>query len=261
MTAHIHTTRALALAGLGAFLALAIALLAADPSSGRQAERASAIKIGKTKSSPKATCPSPKPKPVGSVSGDSDRDGIRDSKECQAMGRVTGFQVSADGRRGPFKIRQHGHIVAWGLALGRPTKGDQEFFATELANSGPPDARISILKARKGGMYKLVKQSPIVPLKPELGTRPVFTLADPLKVRKGQIVAITARTWAPNLADFGARGSDEWKASRDPGRCDGEANLLKKSRPQQKVGGKRAYACKYRGARLMYWAYLAPSGR
>ena len=35
-----------------------------------------------------------------------------------------------------------------------------------------------------GGQFKLVKQSPLVPLKPELGSRPVFTLTDPLKVRK-----------------------------------------------------------------------------
>ena len=37
----------------------------------------------------------------------------------------------------------------------------------------------------------------------------------------------------------------------------GSEDLLERSRPQQKVGGERSYACDYNGARILYWAFLA----
>ena len=88
-------------------------------------------------------------------------------------------------------------------------------------------------------MFKLVKQSPVVQLSSVLGNRPVFTLTDPLRVRKGMIVALTTPTWLSNLADYGANNSDAWRASREEGQCLSEQDLLERSRPQQKVGGKR----------------------
>ncbi len=256
MTAQTDKRRVLALFALAGFLAAAL-LLIPDSGGADELQRASAVKIGKTKSSPKPTCPTP------------DAGNVPVSKECQALGRVTGFQTRADGRRGPFKVRQNGHIVAWSVKLSRPNKQERNFFETALSKSGPPAARISILKPRKGGKFKLMKQSPVIALQSSLGSTPTFTLTDPLKVKKGQIVAITATTWISNLADYGAARDDSWKASRNPGECgsergdSAEANendLLKLSRPQQKARGKRFYSCTYTGARLMYWAYLAPGG-
>jgi hypothetical protein len=256
MTAIRPNMRALVLLAFAAFLAAAV-LIAPDFGSAVEAKRATAVKIGKTKSSPRPTCPTP------SV------DNPPPDKLCQAMGRVTGFQTSADGNRGPFKVRRNGHIVAWAVKLARPNKREQNFFGSALSKSGPPSARLSILKPRKRGKFKLMKQSPLMQLKSDLGSTPLYTLTDPLRVKKGHVVAITATTWISNLVDFGARSSDRWKASRDPGQCgyergdsnqENEADLLERSRPQQKVRGKRSYACSYTGARLMYWAYLAPSG-
>lgn len=217
-----------------------------------------AIVVGRTPTAPKPACPTPNvenPPP---------------EKTCQVMGRVTGFQISADGRKNPYRVRRSGRVVAWSVDLSRPNKEERTFFAEELANSGPPKAGLAILKQKGDGTYKLLKKTPTVDLAPHYGERPIFTLADPLRVRDGVVVALTTPTWIPNLGIDGASRADRWRASRDAGECGDEANdtpseneadLLERSRPQLKVGGKRAYACDYRGARLLYWAYMAPGGR
>ena len=240
--------------GLCACVAAAIAASLAIAAA---ADKVSAVVLGRTENTPKPNCPTPQ------------GDNVPADERCQAMGRVTGFQVSADGKRALYKIREPGRIVAWGADLARPSKEEQKFFAEVLEKSGPPSARLSILKAKEGGMFKLVKESPVVELQPLLGNRPVFTLTDPLRVRPGQVVALTTPTWVANLADAGAAESDAWRTSREPGQCGTETNdsaeeneldLTRRSRPQQKVGTVRAYACKYTGARILYRAYFAPRG-
>jgi len=224
---------------------LLLALVVALGGSPAGAADAKPTVIGKTETSPKPTCPTPK------------GDNVPADQACQAMGRVTGFQTSADGRRNPFKVRRQGTIVAWSVSVSKPNKEERTFFAEALSKSGPPSARLSILKPKGEGRFKLVKQSPVVQLESVLGNKPVFTLTDPLRVRKGMIVALTTPTWISNLADAQARKSDLWRASREDGQCLSKQDLLQRSRPQQKVGGKRNYDCTYRGARLMYWAFLA----
>lgn len=240
-------------ASLALAAALAVAITAVAAAGGRDA-----TVIGRTPSAPKPACPTP------------NVDNPPAQKACQVMGRVTGFQISADGRKNPFRVRRSGRIVAWSVDLSRPNKDERAFFAEELSNSGPPKAGLAILKRKANGAYKLLKKTPPVDLAPHYGERPIFTLADPLRVRNGVVVALTTPTWIPNLGIDGASRADRWRASRDPGECgdeardtpsENEADLLERSRPQLKVGGKRRYACQYRGARLLYWAYLAPSGR
>jgi hypothetical protein len=229
-------------AACACLVATVLALGGSDPAGAADAK---ATVIGKTKSAPKPNCPTPEGQNVPA------------DRACQAMGRVTGFQTSADGRRNPFKIRKPGTIVAWSTSVSKPNRKERNFFAEALSKSGPPSARLSILKSKGKGRFKLVKQSPVVQLESVLGNRPVFTLTDPLRVRKGMIVALTTPTWISNLADYQARNSDQWRASREEGQCLNEDDLLKRSRPQQKVGGQRHYDCTYDGARLMYWAFLA----
>jgi hypothetical protein len=232
-------------------------VLAVSAALAASAGKTAAIVLGKTPHTPQPNCPTPK------------GDNVPADERCQAMGRVTGFQIGADGRRGLYKVREPGRIVAWSVDLSRPSKDEQEFFAEVLEKSGPPSARLSILKSKGHNDFKLVKQSPVVQLHPFLGKSPVFTLTDPLKVRAGLVVALTTPTWVSNLSDAGAADSDAWRTSRDEGACgtetndsaeENEADLTKRSRPQQKVGGVREYACKYTGARILYRAYLAPRG-
>jgi hypothetical protein len=249
--------RSRAIAAVLALCACALVAVVASTSLAASADKVSAVVLGRTANTPTPNCPTPK------------GDNVPADQRCQAMGRVTGFQISADGRRGLYKIRQPGRIVAWSVDLARPSKEEQKFFETALEKSGPPSARLSILKAKEDQQFKLVKQSPVVQLQSLLGNRPVFTLTEPLRVRPGLVVALTTPTWVANLADAGASDSDAWRTSRDPGACgtepndtaeENEADLTKRSRPQQKVGGVRTYACKYTGARILYRAYLAPRG-
>jgi hypothetical protein len=244
------------LAALGVGL-LACGALVATAALAASAGKAPATVLGRTAETPKPNCPTP------------NGENVPADERCQAMGRVTGFQIRADGRRGLYKVREPGRIVAWSIDLARPSKDEQEFFAEVLEKSGPPSARLSILKAKEDQQFKLVKQSPVVQLQPMLGHDPVFTLSDPLRVRKGLVVALTTSTWVSNLADAGADNSDAWRTSREPGQCgtetndtaeENEADLTRRSRPQQKVGGNRTYACKYTGARILYRAFLAPKG-
>lgn len=235
---------------------LAFALLAVDSDAAGTAA-AKAHLLGKTANTPRPTCPTPKDP------------NAPPEKACQAMGRVTGFQTNADGRHNPFKVREPGSIVAWRIDLSRPDKSEQKFFANALSKSGPPSARLAILKPKGGDKYKLIRQSPVVQLQSSLGSDQIFTLNAPLKVKKGMFVALTTSTWVSDLADFGASAGDSWRTSRDPGKCgtestdsaaENEADLKKLSRPQQKVGGKRSYACEYKSARILYWAYFVPNG-
>lgn len=227
------------------FAALCMALVAAIAIPSAIASRAKVI--GKTKQTPNPSCPAKK------THGD-----------CSVIGSVTGLMLKADGKRAPFHIFKDGHIVAWAIDVSKPEKSERSTFRTLFHNQtfgGHPSARISILKSQGSHKYKLVKQSPAVDLNSSLGQKAVITLDHPLRVSKGQVIGITTPTWASNFAFPVSSSDNQWRASRRRSRCrvdrDHPQNI-KKSRPQQKVGSTRPYACLYKGARLLYWAYFVP---
>ncbi len=247
--------------------------LRADSASG-----AAAVVLGKTAKAPKASCPTPQ------KNGKPDPNAPR-SKQCQAVGEVTGLQVRADGQGSPFRVREDGRIVAWSVDLSRPSKSEIAFFS-EAPESGPsveagvgwgsPSARISVLKKqKKSGRYKLTKQGPKVGLKAHLGRRPIFTMAKPLRVKAGTFVAITTSNWIPALAHdppVATANDDAWLASRGKKHCGTfpplsspaeriaiQQDMIDHSKPHQKVGSVRSYKCTYSAARLLYNAYLAPT--
>jgi hypothetical protein len=182
---------------------------------------------------------------------------------CEAVGRTTGFQLMADGERAPFKVRESGSLVAWAIDLSKPRESQRSFFgdfyeSTQLGTS--PTARISVIKrAGDGRQYKLKGQSPIVDLTSSLGSRQTFTLTDPLRLRKGDMVALTIPTWAPAFAVDLAGRANRWRSSRNDGECTSRGDI-RKGKPQQNVGSEREYGCDYSGARLLYWAYYTPRG-
>ncbi len=179
---------------------------------------------------------------------------------CEAVGSVTGYQLVADGVRAPFKARENGWIVAWALDLSEPKNSQINFFGDfyQSATFGlTPTARISVIRRRDGRDYKLKGQSAVVPLTNMFGNRETFTLTDPLKMKKGDFVALTIPTWSPSFAVNLARGTNVWRASRVDGKCDGTENI-ESGKPQQKVGSTRSYGCDYQAARLLYWAYYSP---
>lgn len=209
---------------------LAIGLRATD------ADAKAAQQLGATKKTPKSACKESRP------------------TSCRIVVHSTAFQTVADGKGSPFKVPSDGRLVAWSVGLGTLTES-----AIDQANGnygGEPTARISVLKPKGKGKFKLTKQSPKVKLSSKLGTTPVITLGKSLKVKKGQRVAITYPAWIPLFANGLPSGDNQWIASRDAGECgEGQATDAK---PQQKIGSTRNYGCRFNGERLLYWAYFVP---
>jgi hypothetical protein len=240
------TTTARRVAHVLAFAALCAGLEAAIGVSSAGARKATVL--GKTKHTPSPACPSDTPQ-----------------NPCTTTGRVTGFMTKANGKKHPFNIFQDGKIVAWSIDLSKPTKDQYDFFGTLLQNGKfgkHPSARIAVIKNKGHHKYKLVKQSPAIDLKPDLGRKQTFTLNKPLRVHRGQVVALTLPSWAPAFSGAVSSSGNQWRASRNKKKCNVDRDHLqnaKASKAQQKVGSLRAYGCRYVAARLLYWAYFVPN--
>ena len=180
---------------------------------------------------------------------------------CQAIGSVTGFQVSAKGNKELMVVPEDGELVAWSARLSKPKASQREFFGKFYKDKEfgtESTARIAVLKAPKeGNEYTLKAQGPVVELSDDLGTKPLFTLDDPIPIKEGDIIALTVPTWVPNFA-VDLSDKNVWRASREKGACE-DSNDIKKGSPHQKVGSERAYGCTYRQARILYTANYVPA--
>jgi hypothetical protein len=172
---------------------------------------------------------------------------------CQAIGSVTGFQVNNGQTRLPFSVPHDGTIKSWTLTLAQPTNSQRAFFNGFFGT--PPEARLAILR-RIGGSepprYVLRSQGSVKVLSPYLGQTVRF--GSNLKVEKGDIVGITVPTWAPAFAQE-LTAANVWRASREPGACTNSTDI-RQGEPQQRVGTRATYGCKYTTARLLYTATL-----
>ena len=222
-----------------ALAALALAALVVLCAAAGPANASTARVLGKTERTPEPSCP---------------------KTPCEAVGSVTGFQLVADGTRAPFKARQNSWIVGWAIDVSQPKKSQHNFFADFYRSNvfgTVPTARIAVIKRREDRNYKLKSQSPVVPLSTSLGSRQTFTLSSPLKIRKGEFLALSIPTWASAFAVNLSSANNVWRSSRAEGKCSGTANI-KAGKPQQKVHSTRTYGCDYKTARLLYWGYYVP---
>jgi hypothetical protein len=172
---------------------------------------------------------------------------------CQAVGGVTGFQVNNGQTRLPFRVPHDGTITAWTLTLAQPTNSQRTFFNGFFGT--PPQARLAILRRVPGTTpprYTLVRQGSVKVLSPYLGQTVKFSAN--LKVAKDDIVGLTVPTWAPAFAQD-LTTDNVWRASREPGACK-SATDIRQGEPQEKVGRRATYGCKYTTARLLYTATL-----
>jgi hypothetical protein len=204
--------------------------------------------LGKTTRTPPQSCPGNTPDDPGP------------DKSCEAVGSVTGFQMMGDGTRPLFKARQNSWLVAWAIDLSDPDKEETSFFSDFYQSNAfgmIPTARVSVLKRKEGRDYKLKAQSPVVGLNSVLGTRQTYTLTDPLKMKKGDFLALTVPTWAPAFATGLTGATNLWRSSRADGQCSGTGNI-KNGKPHQRVGSIKEYGCDYKTARLLYWGYYVP---
>ncbi len=218
---------------LAAAVALACclaALVAMAAGAGAATNPRTTVVLGSTASTPDPSCP---------------------ELPCQAVGSVTGFQVSTDQGGLPFRVRKDGQVKAWTLTLAEPTTMQRSFFNNFFGV--PPQARLSILRRVPGSdppRYNLRRQGSIHVLSPYLGQTVKFGAS--LKVEKDDIVGLTIPTWAPAFAqDLSAKNA--WRASREPGKCTNTTDV-RQGKAQEKVGQRATYGCRYSTARLLYTA-------
>jgi hypothetical protein len=218
------------LAGLLACSLALLASLVADSDAARVPQ--TTVILGQTSTEPDPSCP---------------------ELPCQAVGSVTGFQVNNGQTQLPFLVPHDGTIKAWTLTLAQPTNSQRSFFNGFFGT--PPEARLAILRRVPGTdppRYNLLRQGSIKVLSPYLGQTVKF--GSNLMVEKGDIVGLTVPTWAPAFAQELDAGN-VWRASREAGTCK-NATDIRQGEPQQKLGTRRVYGCKYTTARLLYTATL-----
>ncbi|MDX6632956.1 MAG: hypothetical protein QOG26_961 [Solirubrobacterales bacterium] len=184
------------------------------------------------------------------------------SDPCQAVGHVTGFQVSAGTvahhRKNIFVVPANGQIIKWSIRLSKPNAKQLAFFNSFYG--GPPKAALGILRrtSKTAPRFKLMRQSGLEDLTDYMGVgEQTFVLEAPLSVKKGDIVALTIPTWAPAFA-VNQTAVNTWRASRPSTKCNGRANIRNGS-AHGTVGKTRTYGCLYKGARILYTAGFSPS--
>ena len=173
---------------------------------------------------------------------------------CQVIPTVNGIQKLLPTGSSPYRATANGKITAWKLWLGKPNSADRA--ALNARFGSPPQAAITVLqrvKTKQGTKFRLQRKSPVEGLNRELGGIATFKLKQPIRIKRGQFVALAVPTWAPAFADsLGSRYA--WRASRQPGKC-GPGSIDKAS-SQLKKGSKRFYACNFKGSRLLFTAKL-----
>lgn len=169
-------------------------------------------------------------------------------RDCEAIGRVSGFQTSHRGRRNLYRAPARGKVIAWSIKLARPTRTQINFFNDFYG--GPPSASVSVLRPDGDGRYTVSGISPAERLDNFLGQEPIFVLERPLTVRRSYIVALNTTTWAPAFST-GLPRETRWRASRPRDGCD---DVQRRAAHVQR-GTSRLWGCAYRTARLMYRAY------
>jgi hypothetical protein len=167
---------------------------------------------------------------------------------CLAVSRTTGYQIKVGDERGAFTVPEDGKIVAWSIALGKPTDEQIAFFNRNLG--GAASARLTVLRQGKTLYSRVVTQSPVVRLAPYFGQTVQFPLSRTLNVKKGYVIALTVPTWAPALTPL-LTDHSSWRASRAKGEC----NETGKQTAQRALKDVAQYRCLYK-ARLTYSATL-----
>jgi hypothetical protein len=233
----LATTAALALAALATIANTNI--FAAD-------QKPMSVVLGKTAEYPASGCPN--------------------TSTCEVVARVTGIQMTAAGTDHPFRVPSTGQIVAWWLKL--PTLHSSQLKSFSELFGGSPAARIAILRRGKHGRVRLVRESPVEQLSDHLGAkgRVRFKLAEPLRVKEGDYVGLTAVTWVPAFAVGLRAETDVWLASRSKDRCDTPSSrdpdkfaaFYRHTDAHDQVSTVKHYRCTYSTARLLYWARLVP---
>ena len=111
--------------------------------------------------------------------------------------------------------------------------------------------QVTVLNPRSKLRSRVAAQSEAFKVTDYFGTTVQFALAKSIPVKKGQIIAITSKTWAPILA-VGLGSDTSWRASREKGTCQDSVQQVAQVKDNQLA----QYYCLYRTARLNYSATM-----
>jgi hypothetical protein len=173
---------------------------------------------------------------------------------CQAVGRVSGYQVQTAGARNPFRARGRGKIVAFTVTLGNPRADQIEFFNNLFG--GEPQVRLTVFRIGTRRRHRVTGQSEVFDLSRYYGSSPTFALSRPLTVRKDYVIGITVPTWFPGFS-VGLGNNEAWRSSRSEEDC----NDVRQDAAQDERGSLRQWTCFYRTARLLYTVTMVPDPR
>jgi hypothetical protein len=235
--------------GAKRLIALAAALLMLCVTAaeiGARPRAAQSIVLGKTVNYPESGCP--------------------ETRGCEVVARVTGIQMKADGADHPFRVPANGQLVSWWLKL--PELRETQLRSFSELFGGNPAARIAVLRRGKRGRVRLVRQGPTELLREHLGGkgRTRFRLAEPLRVKEGDYIGLTAVTWIPAFAVGLGADANYWLASRSKDRCSTPSSqnpqrfaaYYRTNDAHLESSTVRHYRCLYRTARLLYWGRIVP---
>lgn len=238
----MHSFLRLAIAGV--VLACAATAIAATVPHGAASK---SIVLGKTPSYPESGCPA--------------------TEGCEVVARVTGIQMRAAGVEHPFRSPVDGQLVAWWLKLPKMRSTQVETFNSLFG--GEPAARVVVLRRGIRGRFRLVRQSPTKSLRADIGRRgrARYRLSEPLRVKEGDYVGLTAVTWLPAFAVNLDAAGNQWLASRTKRRCATPSSsrpkrfkkYYRRTDAQLRSSTVKKYRCTYQTARLLYWGRIVPA--
>lgn len=164
---------------------------------------------------------------------------------CEVVTETTGFQASIKGRHSSSVVGRAGLVTSWRIALSTPTAAEIAYF--DKSTGAPPSAGLVVLRHTTGYHFRVVGASPIALLAPLFGRTTSFALKPKLRVRSGDILALSVPTWAPTLA-VGLDAGTAWRSSRATGTC---ASLFSQTAVIS-MGAVTTSECVYATARLAY---------
>jgi hypothetical protein len=177
---------------------------------------------------------------------------------CTAAVRMTGYQGRASGGpKNPYYIRRDGFLTMFTVRLAKPTPEETNFFNN---NFGTPSlARISVLRrgdTRKTRLdHRLIAQSERFELNRYFGSKPTFVFNRPIRVKKGNWIALTVPTWAP-LLSLNLSRTNWWRSSRKKDSCDPPKSLGQFA--MEDLREVNVFGCTYHSARLLYTVTYVP---
>jgi hypothetical protein len=184
---------------------------------------------------------------------------------CEVLARVSGYPGRAGSIKNPFLIRRNGYLLAFTVTLSKPMQAQIDYFTADPpdgAGFGEPQVRISVLRkgtTRKTRLdHRLISQSPAYEIEDYLGSSPTFVLSDPMRVKKGNIVALTSPTWVPAFGTGLGRGN-WWRSSRAKKRCEAPDSLRQFA--MTTLRRVNVFGCTYHGARPLYTVTYVPDNR